>query len=867
MRRKHIFGGIFGGGSLARRRGSVLLMVIGLLTILALLGSTFLFVARSYRKTSKALTYRYQATPLASGSLTRVVQLLKEDLRIDDNGTPLNPADDAPYNATAAGSAGWVQFVDYPAIGPDDWLANIDPVSGVWPHITNLFTSNSPYIENHRAVGDSYLVDSDGDGIRDAYYGVGNGDFEAKVMNELGEKYYVGVRVIDLGGLINVNTAAENGESGATLPTFYSPVNLNLREFLKILPADYSKYTALQASRCNGAAVTDLAGFFTNDASRLLQPATPYSPFAIGDEMYLRYLDTDGLMNTGRLFETSPLTANLKKYLTTFNCSRNLVRHPETNLQLRINLREPTSLDDINVRQALYDALVKAAGGATATDPDKKKATHVVANIWAYLDGQDSLKAYDFTATGAYALATPYTAYGVVPQSVFSEAYAKSKNDASGVFEQEVQAVEIYNPTGSALVNYKLLDNSDANITSFATLGTGFTYVLTENGTISGGFFTPVGGTEIKISGVDFLSGKKVKLVRNATLSGGGTVDILMDEIDLTYARPATGAGYENAIEESDKRTDTDTDRARYNVATYATPSGHTIGGGNNLTATDLTAAIPPEVYQGFDIKSKSTANGIITVAELLNNFTTGSSLEGTAKKAFPQELEVFKDVASRGRLDLDDGVLCTGDSYPDTCPWAGILAELFHVIPADNTRLDEGPPTSGNHSRVYGRVNINTAPWIVLKNLPWPSTVNGVTIDDTAKGAIATYIIDYRDKKAVLYDYSGRSGVEGFMSPAEISIPLIQYAKDNLMGGGLVVSDADYVAVRDSLYIPVSNLITVNSDVYAVYIYVKANEEGAAGTADAKSGCEWRYIAVIDRSNCRAVDDTPAVLLFSELK
>ncbi len=872
------------------RRGSVLLMVVGLLTILALLGSTFLFIARSDRKSSEALAYRYQANPLAGGALTRVKELLKEDLHLySDNGTPLDLTDDinAPYAGTAAGAAGWLQFIDYPAITSDDWLASTDPYAGVWPHITNLFTSGSTYIENHRGITDSYLIDSDGDGFRDAYYGLGNGDFEAKVLNDRGEKYYVGVRVIDLGGLININTAGRNayGDAAYTMPAFIKPVSINLYDFL-----GSTLFTNVSLNRWpNATGVTNNQNnfdvFASEAAEHILSPVPTgtnvFAPFAIGDEMYLRWLGSDGLTNTGRVFNTINTLPNLttgamtgnaaRRYLTTFNTSRNIVRHPEANLQLQIDLRNPAALDDVNVRQALYNAFAKAldvAVPAIPGDDDKKKnAAHVVANIWAYLDGQDNLKAYDFApdAAGDYAPIATYTAYGVVPQAVFSEAYAKSQNDASGNFEQEVQAVEIYNPTGLNLTNYRLVDNSNTDITTFASLNTVFTSVYTANGTITPGFYGPFDSTYtlINASGVDFQSSKKVKLVRNAAKSdGSGNVDILMDEIDLTYARPAVGAGHEDEVQEDNKQTDTDSTRKRYNVAAYATPATQSIGAMN--TGVDTTNLLITSVLEGFDIKPKDSVNGIVTIAELLNNFTTGPSLEGATKKTLPNKLATsFASDNSRGRLDLET-TFCAGNSYPNTCPWAGLIGELFHIIPADNTRLDEGAAGSGNHSRVYGRININTAPWNVFKHLPWPDNVNGVPIDDARKSAIAYYIMAYRDKLA---PFNVGSRDAGFMSPAEISIPLIQYFKDNNLAGALTPASTTYISQRDALYNAVSNLVTVNSDVYAVYIYVKANPEGTDGDHAAKPGCQWRYIAILDRSNCRTTTDEPAVLMFTELK
>ncbi|RKY25446.1 MAG: hypothetical protein DRP83_06215, partial [Planctomycetota bacterium] len=456
MRRKHIFGGIFGGGS-PGRRGSVLLMVIGLLTILALLGSTFLFVARSYRKTSEALTYRYQATPLASGSLTRVVQLLKEDLRID----PTN----GPYGATSATPANaWKQFIDYPAastsatdLESDDWLASLDPVGTSWPHITNMFDYDATGMNNVSTTSNT-LADSDGDGIADAYYAPSTSSYMAKVMNELGEKYYVGVRVIDLGGLINVNTACGTDAALGAQPVYSSPVLMDIYNFIGSTlytrpPTPDPPGPGLNRERYNAAAATP-DDINTNIALRLLSPTTNYNPFAIGDEMYLRYLGTDGLTDTGRLFEAGPLAPNFRRYLTTFNCSRIRVRHPEANSDPLLDFRIQTELKsasstDAEVYASILRMLTKLPVGKN-DGARQRMATHYVANLKAYEANGSTGWPWSFTCPDI----GTYTAYGVVPQPVITEAFAKFTK--STVTEPPpphddkwVAAVEVFVPTNA----------------------------------------------------------------------------------------------------------------------------------------------------------------------------------------------------------------------------------------------------------------------------------------------------------------------------------------------------------------------------------------------------------------------------------
>jgi hypothetical protein len=102
------------------------------------------------------------------------------------------------------------------------------------------------------------------------------------------------------------------------------------------------------------------------------------------------------------------------------------------------------------------------------------------------------------------------------------------------------------------------------------------------------------------------------------------------------------------------------------------------------------------------------------------------------------------------------------------------------------------------------------------------------------------------------------------------VAIPLADYA-NRLMGwtnysgqppalpGGLrITQHKDYIKARDSLWRAVSNLLTVRSDVFAANLYVQMGNPRKFS---------WNYIVVVDRSNCNAPGDQPAVILFTEVR
>jgi len=987
-------------GKNARRRGSVLLMVIGLLTILAMLGSTFLFVARSDRKSSEALTYRYQATPLASGTLTRVKELLKQDLWIDANG---------PYGNTSATAAdAWRQFIDYPATGTDDWLANIDPYDaggGVWTwrHVTNLFNPEAAFLNPpslQTSNPNNLLVDSDGDGIPDAYYGAGSGgNFEANVMNDRGEKYYVSARVIDLGGLININTAGESSTTEITTPI--STVNINLDGLLSSVATAYPN---IKSSRQNAETLNN---YNTMCAQRVLTPfGASYNSFAIGDEMFLRWLGNEGLTFQGRVYGLTkdginPLPAGYRKYLTTYNASRSILRHPisptdaklyltnsptvppaapvipnDSSLQLD-NSTTSTTLDELYDRVKLY---FNSLG--ILANPNQKAACFV-ANYQLYRN-----RLNDVTFTDPYSTVSGYkytnaadgvTGYVMWEQPYIVETYAYSgpkfqetvatgdKNGDSviGLIEGAWGfAIEVYLPYYPGTYTFDIRVNSTKLIPTVSTdtqLNNGQRMVYYDYGgykpdgtlAVETDFgFNPA--TDKKISGLDFSGGagvNRISLVRD--IQNAGTEFIYLDSVigtDFGYSSANKDVPNGDAVITGRGARDDNDLRRRMGVAVYTQGVTGAIYGPNSLaideaeitdiaqnqqpTAVSALWGIPQIMaicpYTAFENRCKRGNIGELSLMWIIGpSANLGEDTPNIIKNDFP-------DSPGKGLLECvptntlqiysmgNGGWGTLPNTYPDV-PIGTLLGEFFDFVKTDNTRTDDT-------RRLYGKLNINTASFWTFAYLPWtagltPAAGNNynITIGTQTRTVniweLAAHIVAYRDKlntsdfvgagsgtgsyasiannTNLQRDYStSRAGTagsniaelrqqsqgRGFLTPGEIAIPIadyintlfgwIDYATDppidfiNSVNLGLAAGNyADYIQAKDVLYRSVSNLVTVNSDVYAVYIYVKANPAGVGGTVAATAGHEWRYIAILDRSNCRAATDTPAVLMFTELK
>jgi len=189
-----------------------------------------------------------------------------------------------------------------------------------------------------------------------------------------------------------------------------------------------------------------------------------------------------------------------------------------------------------------------------------------------------------------------------------------------------------------------------------------------------------------------------------------------------------------------------------------------------------------------------------------------------------------------------------------------------------------------GSEWKVPGRININTAPWYVLAQLPW------ITHPLIADPSIAKAIVAYRDKLPLfdgvgnlIADYGNRTAATGSPLPlreelgfasigelanvvntfdAPASVPnyrnfSMRYYIDGFdlpYFPDLTTADddppytvpdpcdevVDDFEERDVIFSRISNLVTVRSDVFTAYILVRIGADGP----------QKRVIAILDRSN-----------------
>jgi len=192
------------------------------------------------------------------------------------------------------------------------------------------------------------------------------------------------------------------------------------------------------------------------------------------------------------------------------------------------------------------------------------------------------------------------------------------------------------------------------------------------------------------------------------------------------------------------------------------------------------------------------------------------------------------------------------------------------------------------DETRTKGRININTAPWFVIAQLPWithpvdPDDPNTIT-ENLNRYNLAKAIVAYRDKDMVFnyddpgdlaVDYANRTTATGLTDLNGLPIPLREELGFETIGelatvvnGADAVSDvfrsfsmryymdgddqrgfpdltmgdgaADDFEERDLIFSRISNLVTVRSDVFTAYILVRIGADGP----------QKRVLAVFDRS------------------
>ncbi len=283
-------------------------------------------------------------------------------------------------------------------------------------------------------------------------------------------------------------------------------------------------------------------------------------------------------------------------------------------------------------------------------------------------------------------------------------------------------------------------------------------------------------------------------------------------------------------------------------------------GGGSLGTVNGIPSSLFPEHYFSFFLPNPLYPRArFITVGDIPRILTLGHGTEPNS--TIGQQLGTkVKSEEYLVRLDLQNPY------HRNVFQYLTVFDPVSDYIDNDADGLGIDLNSDGflditeidiDEVKIPGRININTAPWYVLAQLPW------MTND------IAQAIIAYRDKLGIPVDFSGLNGrftatgvtgireQHGFASIGELNCVFTglanysigQYAVDTIDlpgfpdlttdGPGLGDGIEDDFEERDVIFSRISNLVSVRSDVFTAYILVRIGADGP----------QKRVVAILDRS------------------
>ncbi len=683
-------------------------------------------------------------------------------------------------------------------------------------------------------------ADADGDGVGDSKW-----IQLADITSGKGRPIYAAIRIVDNGAILNVNTAYKFDLSDPNASIFdidgSSQMQINLMALAGRggTPAGSAEETDLLLLRANngvGINPLDLRRYEQNVIWSYGEPIGAYTPFDISDELELRYrfllnhtgIDTR-LENWGAEFRnntlSTPVTSGGGPLDVWFEraCDDGSVdpnyayRHIATTYNMdRIINPAGSNLNNgkmININMADVSLLYEAISlGLLEADPNfivmdvNGLAAQLAVNIADHRDYNTDVTCLPIGQT---------TYYGFEAQPFISEiAFSISQTDANNSTNNEF-AIELYNPfeIDIPLGNFRLeLRRQDGSVVSTINpagygIANGSRFVITNGDAASRGF----GVTSLMRTG----RGKEDPNLVLATYLSLGTdppTYALSERYDIYLLRTTSAEDiYLDKQQTEDEWFNWNTVKGtrrsycrsdnNWNVVYQDLQSAsETLGGANGA---------------GGGRRNYNLANSVgpfVTVGDIARVLKVGPSADPCDMIGMRLATEPGEEVI---RLDLRNPA------------FANIFQYLTVIDPASHGR-------GAYETRIKGRININTAPWFVMAQLPWMAP------------AIAQEIVTYRDTVA-----------GGFESIGELmQIPLMgYYAYDPLYSSvdldrfpDLTPSDgavSDFEE-RDVIFSRISNLVTVRSDVFTAYILVRIGVDGP----------QRRVIAILDRSQVNSPSD-----------
>ena len=835
-----------------RRNGSALILAVVLTTLLATIGVLFVLLSRLDKMAASATSQNREI----NSAVETVVAKIKQEL-----------VSDVP------GVAG--EYYDYPGL-EDRWLASLEPNDKqMWPQITDLYYKLGLYSQNMLIgiipdyqdpikVGDSnniiiYPADADGDGVGDSTW-IKLPD----ITSSKGKPIYAAIRVIGNGGMLNVNTGLrfDPNNPNATKVDGSSQLQINLTA-LAGRPGDpptVFEEVDLLAARANYSfgkppKLTDLPNYEAalpayeqNVIWYYGAPNGPYTPFDISDELEFRYrfllnhtgIDTrlegwggefrkPSVLSTPvtfggkeldtwfkRAYDTGVLDPNYAYRHIATTCSMDRVINPYGGKTLNVNTASA---------QELCTVLEKIINPGWAAQ--------IAVNLIDSRDSNDNVTSFDpgppggqiyygferpciyiseldynqvTITTGSPPVSTTYKSYAIELYKPYSEDAIPGAGLWQLTIDGKTIAIDPW-PQGPQGKGFYVVQNQDPN--ARITVNQQNAIVRDSNAIVLAG-------------------NSNIELQRRVTEPNGASKYITVDSIQAP-GWLVSGDGLRSYQRDISKHKCI---RRLWDSSTKTPTPG---------SANSYVDNSRPELVQAHPANRPFTNIGEIGMIFVKSAYSAGPNPIGPGDTEFT------------ARLNLADSTLP--------------FQQLFNYLTVFDPAVY--PWNDPNETRVKGRININTAPWYVIAQLPWVSQ----KINKPTNYALARSIVAYRDKTNIPgVDYSLRTGQPGFNSIGELmnvrvtpgndpNYSICYYGLDSIdqMGFPDLTTDpltgvdgaVDDFEEGDLIFSRISNLVTVRSDVFTAYILVRIGTNGP----------QRRVIAILDRSKVTSPTDKVKII------
>lgn len=842
--------------------GSALILTVVLTSLLAIVGVLFVMVSRVDKMATSAISENKELNLAVDTVVAKISRELVLDVpgAIDPGAADPNATDPNVVDPNAATLI--QEYYDYPDVN-NIWLATLEPYESggiyYWRQISNIYNRADPNqillaaivpdYQDPTVMGEAVEADADGDGIADSRWTI-----IPDISSGKGKPIFAAVRIIDNCAMLNANTAFKFDLGDPNTPISQIAGSSQTQISLLALagrpgfpPASTEETDLLVARAGSNPRIDplDVRAYEDNVVWRYGEPNGPYTPFDMSDELELRYrfllnhpdIDTRleawggefriSTLNTPVEFSRNPNVSvrnsvnatNLMEWSKRANDAfdpKYAYRHITTTYNMdRIISPAGSALNNgkmVNVNTAnqfMLHAAIRAAILQNGLNPLRADslAAQLAVNIVDLRDRNARVAVLPIGSETYYG----FEAQPFISELTFRVSQTSADNPANNHF-----AIELYNPFEAdiALGDFKL-ELRDPNGGTARTIdlaghaiAAGRRFVITNSSAASSTFgvstFMSAGDgkedTNLLLAEYEevpdsdppeyrFKQRYDIYLLRTVSAS-----DIYLDQ-QQTVDTWFTWETIKN-VDQFYCRADNDWNIVYQDMATAGNTLGNangTNGGRRNYNLTN---------YPGR----------FVSVGDIARALTVGPSTDPNDMIGVRLDAEPLEELV---RLDLRNPA------------FAKIFQYLTVIDPADHGQ-------SGDETRIKGRINVNTAPWYVIAQLPW------------MEPAVAQAIVAYRDTVAGAFESTGALAQVPEMGyyaydPAYATVDLDRFP--DLTPNDGAVSDFEE---RDVIFSRISNLATVRSDVFTAYILVRIGIDGP----------QKKVIAILDRSRVTSAAD-----------